>query len=410
MTPLILDISRLISRVGRGPFTGIDRVELAYMREFLGRPEPVFFLCRMPRSYAILDRPGGQDIFDRLTQITPWGRRKAAQIFLAKRPPAGQRALADIWRGAKKICQERRLPHCVKTLLPNGGIYFNVGHSNLRDIVFKAFSATAGFRFVVLIHDVIPLTHPEFSRAKIAAGFEQKMRRVSAAADLVIYNSSYSEKAAKGFFAEYGRVPAGVVAHLGTGNGAKAGIKAITSRTEKPTFVVIGTIEPRKNHALLLEIWRKFADDIRPENIPHLHIIGQRGWGNGSVFNILDGDPIVGRYVFEYNDLTDAQVQAQLAQSTALLFPSFVEGYGLPLIEAARLGVPVLCGENAIYQEIIGDYPLYLNVDNSYLWSQRILERACRNRESEAARQNRSKSVTLPTWDGHFDRIFRFIA
>jgi len=91
------------------------------------------------------------------------------------------------------------------------------------------------------------------------------------------------------------------------------------------------------------------------------------------------------------------------------LFPSHVEGFGFPLIEAASMGTPIICGENAIYHEILGDYPLYLNVDNSYLWAKEILERAGRERESEADRQVRAKSITLSSWSTHFDQIFRLI-
>lgn len=70
-----LDLSRLVSRVGRGPWTGVDRVEAAYARELLTREAPLFGLVRTSMGFVLLDRGGGgvQALWDRLTGVEPWG-------------------------------------------------------------------------------------------------------------------------------------------------------------------------------------------------------------------------------------------------------------------------------------------------------------------------------------------------
>jgi len=405
--PLMLDISRLVSRAEQGALTGIDRVELAYFQKFLSLDRPVFFLCRLPKSYAVLDHAGGQVIYDRVTGAVPWGPPGLARMLARRHGLAGQRAIADVWRLAKVVVADYRLSHCYKAIFSDDMTYFNVGHSNLRQGVFDAVATHKESRIIVLIHDVIPLDYPQFSRTEVTDRFRADMQRVSARADLVIYNSRATQDAARVWFDRFGRQPPDVVAHLGCdiGNAPQVFEKA----SEKPSFCVIGTIEPRKNHALLLKIWQEFVRNLPPAQIPPLHIIGKRGWENMSVFKILDSDPMMGQHVFEHPDMDDQTLSRHLTQSWGLLFPSHVEGFGLPLIEAARAGIPILCGENAIYREILGDYPLYLDVDNFYLWAQRILERAGRIRESEADRQVRGRSVNLPDWNGHFDQIFRFV-
>ncbi len=403
----LLDISRLISRVGRGPLTGVDRVELAYYREFLKRDAPVFFLCRLPKSYALLDRQAGQEILNRILGNAPWGRQGMARVLAAKSNPAQQSAIADVWRLATRTYTPNGLKRRLARVFPKGVTYFNVGHSNLRGEVFAAITAHKDNSIIVLIHDVIPLTSPNLSTSEVSGKFKAAMQLVSANADKIIYNSKATQQEAEAIFSKFGRVPNAVVAHLATEVDTSG--QRFDSATEKPSFVTLGTIEPRKNHALLLNIWQEFSRDLDPQQIPDLHIIGQRGWNNTSVFSILDSDPMMGKHVFENNNLPDVEVQQRLGESWALLFPSHVEGFGLPLIEAAAKGVPILCGENAIYREILGNYPLYLNVDNSYIWSKRILERAGRKRESEAERQVRGRSVKLPDWNMHFDRIFRFV-
>ncbi|NOX73963.1 MAG: glycosyltransferase family 4 protein [Alphaproteobacteria bacterium] len=407
MKPRLLDISRLISREGLGPHTGIDRVELAYFREFLRGDAPVYFLCRLPKSYVVLDRTGGQKTFDRIIGEANWSTRGLARIILPKSNPAHQAAVSGVWRLAIAKSSGRGLRKALVALFGNGVSYFNVGHSNIRQEVFDAVDAVRISGITVLIHDLIPLTYSSFSTPESTEKFTNLLKLTSELATRVIYNSKATQREAEAEFAKLGRVPPGVAAHLGVDLVSIPNIGEGTG--EKPAFVVLGTIEPRKNHLLLLEIWQRFAKTLSPQDIPELHIIGRRGWNNGKVFSILDGDPMMGAQVFEHSNLPDEAVQTRLAQCRALLFPSFVEGFGLPLIEAASLGVPIICGENDIYREILGDYPLYLNVDNSYLWEKEILERAGRNRESEAERQARAGSVKIPTWDEHFDRIFRFV-
>lgn len=403
----LLDISRLVSRVGLGPHSGIDRVERAYFEAFLRQPEPVHFLCRLPRSYAVLDREAGEKLFNKINGVEPWGSRGISRFLLPGMRPELQRAVADVWRLAGLKCASRDLNRCFPRKFKSGIQYFNTGHSNLRPAVFDAIETVENHEIVVFIHDLIPITRPEFSKPEVSARFTADMLRVSARADKVIYNSEATRQEAESWFAKVGRVPEGLVAHLGLGPLAPGSTPC--AATEPPHFTAIGTIEPRKNHALLLSLWQEFNRTLPPAEVPVLHIIGRRGWNNDSVFDILDNDPMMGVTVFEHPDMPDQARDALLAESRALLFPSHVEGFGLPPLEAAQLGVPVFCGENAIYQEILGDYPLYLPVDKPYLWAKEILERARRLRESEAERQVRGRSVTIPDWNGHFDRIFRFV-
>ncbi len=407
MTHRLLDISRLVSRVGLGPPSGIDRVEGAYFREFLNRPGEVHFLCRLPRSYAVLDREAGQKLFNRINGVEAWGSRGMSRFLLPGMRPDLQRAVSDVWRLAGMKCSSRDLARCFPRRFESGIQYFNTGHSNLRSVVFDAVETVEQNEKIVFIHDLIPITRPEFSRPEVSARFTADMVRISARADKVIYNSESTRREAESWFAKVGRVPEGVVAHLGLDDPAPG--SSPRAAADPPHFIAIGTIEPRKNHALLLEIWQEFNRTLPAEEVPVLHIIGRRGWNNDRVFDILDNDPMIGVTVFEHGKLDDAARDALLAESRALLFPSHAEGFGLPPLEAARLGVPVICGENAIYQEILGDYPLYLPVDKPYLWAKEILERARRLRESEAERQVRGRSVSIPDWNGHFDRIFRFV-
>ena len=404
----LLDISRLVSRAGGGPLSGIDRVERAYLRAFLDREPEVFFLTRLPRAYGVLDRAGGAAFLEKLEGRAPWGR-PGLYTLLSGIPPERKRVIADVARLSVARGMARHLKDMLKRVTPGPVTYLNVGHSNLRQQVIDAVKQHEEGRFIAFVHDIIPIISPEFSRPEVAARFTQDMSRIALNADGVIYNSDATRQSAERYFADIGRVPPAVVAHLGAGPDWADAPVTSHGADPKPYFVTVGTIEPRKNHVLLLATWQDFVKTLPQNEIPALHIIGKRGWQNEDVFRILDTDPMMGVHVFEHGDMGDEEARNLLARSRGLLFPSHVEGFGMPLIEAARLGVPILCGENALYHEFLNDYPLYLNVDNSYVWKKEILERAGRNRESEAVRQARSRLVELPDWHGHFDRIFRFI-
>jgi len=166
--------------------------------------------------------------------------------------------------------------------IPGPVLYLNVGHSNLTRRVFGAIKSHPAAKSVVLIHDMIPLTHPQFQRAGTVQAFEARMRVVSEMADAVICNSEDTLHQTGLQFEKFGRMPPAVVAHLGV-TPAMPGPDA--PDVPLPYVICVGTIEPRKNHALLLDLWEDWPPDSAP---PHLVICGARGWNNEDVFKRID--------------------------------------------------------------------------------------------------------------------------
>lgn len=397
---VLLDLTRLCSRVGRGPWTGVDRVEAAYLTHLLDAGAPLFGLIRSAPGFVVLDRAGVQALSDRLHGRADWGRADwIAQAHL-RQAPLRRRVMADLRRLALGWCISRRgLPGLIARLVPPGAVYLNTGHSNLDAAVFAALQ---GHTRAVLVHDVIPLSHPQFTRAGVSEGFAQKMRAVAAGADLVIYNSAISRDAAEAVFEGYSRVPAGVVAHLGCTPPVPAEPPSGMVAT-RPYFVTLGTIEPRKNHALLLDVWDALAARLPPDAMPNLLIIGGRGWNNDAVFHRLDTGPLMGRHIFEGRDLSDGHVAALLQNACALLFPSHVEGFGLPIAEALSLNTPVLCSDLPVFREIFGTWPVYLRIDQQYQWEAQIIAALDTPADTSAPRAR----YDAPRWSEHFDTVFR---
>ncbi|MEM9433467.1 MAG: glycosyltransferase family 1 protein [Pseudomonadota bacterium] len=384
LKPVLLDISRSISRVGRGPATGIDRVELAYLRWALDRPAPVWSLARTSSGCALLDRSTSQNILQKLRGDALWGPKDMRAHIGLKTPDARGRAESYIRRHAAHMVPNSSskldLPQDLK-----GGVYINVGHSNVGPI-FGSLKAS-GLGIVAMIHDVIPLTHPHFQASHSVERFRQKLNVITNAADLIIANSAETETI---LCQKANRVPECVVAHLGLPETDKT---TATFTQDKPYFVTVGTIEPRKNHRFLMKVWDALGADAE------LHIIGQRGWNNADVFADLDALGATDS-VKELGPLRDDELWPRLKGAQALLFPSFAEGFGFPGLEAAALGVPVICGDLAIHREVLGRYPVYAETSDVYSWKDEVT--AVLNDRNSGIR---GLVPRLPTWDTHFEIV-----
>ncbi len=396
MTPVLCDISRTISRAPHPIPTGIDRVERAYIKEFLNSDRPVWFLSRIAGGYALLDKPAMQQIFPMILGKQPWDSKDLiARIFGRKKPLQTQLAESTLRRLALGNVGNSGLAGLLKKL-PEGFTYVNVGHSNRKKPLWEAVKLGGAGRMVAMIHDVIPLDFPEFSRPDTLQRFEQELRLTAQNCDTLIYNSSHTAERTQFWLDKWSLKTGAITALLGVD---PLPDKISHDPDENPYFVVLGTIEPRKNHQLLLDIWGGMAKTKPAETLPHLHIVGRRGWLNDAIFDMLDNSPLMGKCIFEHNNLDDKDLSKLLIHSRALLFPSFAEGFGYPLAEALQKKIPVICSNLPCFQEISGDLPTYLSMTDKKGW-----ENAIRKASTEIDEVCQT-AFEAPNWTQHFHKI-----
>jgi glycosyltransferase involved in cell wall biosynthesis len=133
-----------------------------------------------------------------------------------------------------------------------------------------------------------------------------------------------------------------------------------------------------------------------------LLIIGQRGWECEQVVDLLERCQPLQGHVFEVGRCSDADLHQHLRTARALLFPSLVEGFGLPLIEALGLGTPVIASDLPVFREISPGIPTYLDPLDGPAWERTILAYADGGSTARGEQLLRLANYQPPSWNDHF--------
>lgn len=386
--PIVFDLSRLLSRAYFTTPTGIDRVEFAYAVELLNRvPERLRFAAVHPAGgyYGRLEI-GAVRQFLAFTQAR-WQTRGEAE------PEVRAQAIRHLF-----ALRPRAVPVAL-----GQRVYVQASPHHLEDErLVRSILHTERARFVNLVHDVIPLTHPEFARPNGADEHFRRIRTIDKYADGIIGNSQATLDAISPHLSNR---PSRVmrVAHLGCEWG-DVPVRAEPVAGERPYFLFISTIEPRKNHLLLLNVWRRMVEQFGSE-APQLILIGRRGWENENVIDVLERSVTVRDHVIELADVNDRRLAQLMSNARAVLLPSFVEGYGMPVAEALAAGVPVIASDIDALREVGRDVPEYIDPLDGLGWLDMILDYARPDSRRRAAQLDRMEGWSPVAWAQHIDVV-----
>jgi glycosyltransferase involved in cell wall biosynthesis len=200
---------------------------------------------------------------------------------------------------------------------------------------------------LIYIHDLGPITHPDLYNPGASASYEQAYRRIQSAAPRLVFVSEYTRREyMKLYPADYRSndvVPLYFRSMFKSAGDGGTGSSSDRSRT----VLMVGGVERRKNHVRSI---KAFWQSGLPEQGYKLKITGPGDNCMNEVLELIAGKPSV-----EYLGFVDAQTLTQLyLESEALLFPSLLEGFGMPALEAPRLGSIPIVSSNTVLEEIVG--------------------------------------------------------
>ncbi|MDR3560403.1 MAG: glycosyltransferase, partial [Negativicutes bacterium] len=198
------------------------------------------------------------------------------------------------------------------------------------------------------------------------------VRTAARHADCMIYTTAYARDTVNASLAQNGRphLPS-LVRPLPLSSAFVEAADGLPELTGARYCVVVSTIEPRKNHDLLLRVWRRLIVRLG-KDAPHLVIVGSRGFDSDRILAPLERNATLRAHVHEVSGLSSHALAQLVLGATGLLSPTWVEGFGLPVLEANIMGVPTIASNIAAHREIAQGTTTLLACDDDDAWEHAI--------------------------------------
>jgi glycosyltransferase involved in cell wall biosynthesis len=269
--------------------------------------------------------------------------------------------------------------------VPANSIYLNVGHYTLAVPFSLAWlNKRRDVKAILMLHDTIPLDRPELVPASGVRSHQQMVRSAAKFAAGLIVTTRHARETVLQALAAEGRFDVRVLSiALPLAESFDAPLVPNPLLDKVPYFVVCGTITPRKNHLLLLDVWRRLSTSARPT--PHLVVVGSVGWRGREILGQMLGCEATRGHIHHVEGLSTQAMKSLIAHSRALLSPTHAEGFGLPIVEALHLGATVIASDIPAHREVAGEKAILLDPTDALKWRATI-ETIARQMEPQSFR------------------------
>lgn len=259
-----------------------------------------------------------------------------------------------------------------------------------------------GVKIVANIYDVIPINFPQYCHQWTIFNFMEYIAAHLTYADFFLANAQATIDDLQELAMKI-NTPAirGAVVPLGADFNSMRGYhfsevdKTIVEIARKGKYILmVGTIEPRKNHKLLLEAFDNYLTET-PINIV---FAGRIGWDMEEFEERLRKHPLKNKRIFQLENVDDIGIDFLYKNTFLVAFLSYSEGFGLPLIEAFQKGAPVIASDMKVSREIAGDYCDYFKQDDAAALAD-MIKKYLENPGIRAERVHRIMDFPVVTWN-----------
>ncbi len=419
--PVCYDVTRLLTRVLNATPNGIDRVDYALAEHFLaGDPVVTFGSTATGVGARLMAGPAAAEAIagiaahwgerGRDVATDPAYRRVVARLKGdAGEPlpaPRRKRTLPIDIGGVASWSRRHGLPiaRTPRADLPRNSVYINASQFPLW--VASSFAWLEERRDVkaaFFIHDLLPVLMPEYFRAAERPRHLKRLENFArfgaaaivttrtVAADLEAHLATLGSKDVAMFVA-----PTPISSTFATPREIEPALAGV------PFFVLCSTLEPRKNHLMILAVWRELVARLG-RSAPKLVLVGTRGWHYDPIIDLIERSPALRTHVVEIGGLSTPGLKRLIDNACAVLMPSFGEGYGLPVHEALVAGAPVVASNVAAFREIDAPGLTLLSPLDGEAWLETIAALADQERRDATSR------VLPEGWSDYFVALDRFI-
>lgn len=249
--------------------------------------------------------------------------------------------------------------------IPSGAVFFDIDsvwNSRLKRSWLFPILKQKGVKIVTQLYDLIPITHPQFSHENTCMNFMVYVGANIKYADLIITSAKATADALDELCDRLGEnrkkcvvVPLG--ADFSVKNSDDKIDESAIRAAQGKYILMVGTIEPRKNHSLVIDALESGLADLGINVV----FAGRIGWNVAALEKRIKEHPLLGKNLFFVEKPNDATVDMLYKNALAVAFPTFNEGFGLPMIEAFCRHTPVIASDIGVLREVGGELADYFD-------------------------------------------------
>ena len=340
---IIVDISHIIG--WQGNLTGIERVEYHLIEHYFHNTEAEFiYWDRQSSVFVAADREQVKTLVIDRTSETELQNQQVST-----------KALNRFHKHVKKLVGKS----VNAANIDQATVIILAGLWDVDNYIEGLKQLAQNNSLVHVVYDMIPLVTPGYVVDFLPSIFEKYFYSVLPVCKAVLAISKSSAEDTRQVLLDKGlKVPAIDSFQLGSDITRAQGSQA-PKGVQKAFILSVGTLEARKNHTLLYYAYKELLS--QGKKLPQLVIAGRSGWLTENLQYLLAHDPDVKDYILVTGSVTDAELTWLYEHCRFTVFPSFYEGWGLPVVESLAHGKVTLSANTSSLPEAGGNYADYFS-------------------------------------------------